>query len=132
MQKAFNLNEVEFRIINSTDSVVDLNTLLRSAYKPLAEAGWKADKPSWYNSPGVLVFGRFAVSPELQGHGLGSKMMDVLEARVKALGYAEIALDTSEKADHLIKMYEQRGYRFIEYHQWGITNYRSVVLSKTL
>jgi len=35
-------------------------------------------------------------------------------------------------ADHLIKMYESRGYRFIEYHQWGITNYRSVVMSKKL
>jgi hypothetical protein len=48
------------------------------------------------------------------------------------LGFSEIALDTSERAHHLIQMYEKRGYRFVEYFQWEVTNYRSVVLSKKL
>ena len=29
-------------------------------------------------------------------------------------------------------MYTKRGYRFIEYSQWDIVNYRSVILSKRL
>ena len=157
--------------------MVELNTLLRSAYRPLAEAGMKyaashedvestrrnashgecyvgilnqkivattvlrtrqqdgkdgKPGPVWYGRPEVITFGRFAVSPELQGQGVGARLMDLIEARAKELGFAELALDTSEKAQHLIEMYERRGFRFIEYTQWAITNYRSVVMSKTL
>lgn len=169
--------KIEFRLFNSSDSVKEVNTLLLSAYKALAEkgmrfaashedeaatkrniedgecyigildnelvtcamlripnniekAGWKANGPSWYQVEGVTTFGRFAVSPRFQGLKIGSKMMEVIESRARELGFLELALDTSEHADHLIKMYEERGYRFIEYHQWNITNDRSVVMSK--
>ena len=179
MMNNFVLSEVQFRLFDASDSVVELNALLRAAYQPLAEAGmkfaashedveatknnisdgechiglfrgklvacamlriptqqkktgWKANGPSWYQNPQVTTFGRFAVLPELKGKSLGSRMMDKIEARAKELGYSEIALDTSEKATHLLEMYKKRNYRFIEYHQWNITNYRSVVLSKTL
>ena len=179
MLNQFNLNEVQFRLFQPSDNVVELNALLRAAYQPLAEAGmkfaashedveatknnisdgechiglfegqlvtcamlriptketktgWKANGPSWYKNPGVTTFGRFAVLPELKGKSLGSKMMDKLETRAKELRFSELALDTSEKATRLLEMYKKRNYRFIEYHQWNITNYRSVVLSKTL
>ncbi|MBN8542564.1 MAG: GNAT family N-acetyltransferase [Deltaproteobacteria bacterium] len=175
----FNLDQVHFRILNSSDSIVEINALLKAAYKPLADAGmryaashedvdatlrnikdgechlglfaqkivscavlripnqveksgWKSKGPNWYKSPGTTTFGRFAVSPALQSMGLGAKMMDVLECRARELGFTELALDTSEHANHLIKMYERRAYRFIEFHQWEITNYRSVVMSKAL
>ena len=162
-----------FRIFQSTDNILEINSLLLSAYKPLAEKGmryaashedaeatqkhiengechlgildgkiaacailrvktWKDLDPECYKSSYVTTFGRFAVKPELQGTGLGSKMMDILENRAKELGYNEISLDTSEHAHHLIKMYENRGYRFVQFHQWNITNYRSVVMSKSL
>lgn len=179
MKKGLGSRELIFRILKESDSIVEINTLLLSAYRPLAEAGmryaashedpeatkkniengecflgildekiiacailrlpgrgdklgWKAVNPSWYQSPTVTTFGRFAVDPTLQGHGVGSKMMDVLEARAKELGFEELALDTSEHAANLISMYKARGYRFIEHHQWNITNYRSVVMSKKL
>ncbi|MGZ3790238.1 MAG: GNAT family N-acetyltransferase [Bacteriovorax sp.] len=171
--------EITFRTFNSGDDVKKINSLLLSAYRPLAEkgmkfaashedvmatkrniedgechigiyeneivtcailripslvekTGWKAKGPRWYQVEGVTTFGRFAVLPELQGEGIGAKMMDVMENRARELGFLELALDTSEHADHLIKMYEARGYRFIEHHQWEITNYRSVVMSKKL
>jgi GNAT superfamily N-acetyltransferase len=179
MKKGLGAGELIFRILKESDSIAEINALLLSAYRPLAEAGmryaashedveatkkniengecflglldekiiacailrlpgrgdklgWKAVNPSWYQSPNVTTFGRFAVDPTLQGHGIGSKMMDVLEARAKELGFEELALDTSEHAANLISMYKARGYRFIEYHQWNITNYRSVVMSKKL
>ncbi|MDD4976778.1 MAG: GNAT family N-acetyltransferase [Bacteriovorax sp.] len=178
MHKSFK-DGVQFRIFQSTDDVVEINSLLLSAYRPLAEAGmryaashedvdatrrniedgechiglydgkiiacailripnqseksgWKANGPSWYSFSGVTTFGRFAVPPQLQGLGIGAKLMDVIESRAKALGFLELALDTSEHASHLIKMYEKRDYKFIEFHQWSITNYRSVVMSKHL
>lgn len=93
---------------------------------------FSARKPAWYTNPGVASFGRFAVSPSLQGKGVGSRLLNHIESRARSLGYKELALDTSEKAIHLIQMYEKRGYRFIGHHQWEVTNYRSVVMSKTL
>jgi GNAT superfamily N-acetyltransferase len=179
MNHKFNISEVQYKIFMPTDNIVEVNSLLLSAYKPLAEAGmkyaashedveatrrhiengecyiailegkiiacailkipnqgdnsgWKALAPNWYAIKGVTTFGRFAVSPELQGHGIGNKMMDVIENRARELGFTQLALDTSEHATHLIKMYERRGYNFIEFHQWNITNYRSVVMSKKL
>ena len=47
------------------------------------------------------------------------------------VGAAEIALDTAETAEELIRFYLKRGYRFIEHVTWtDVVNYRSVVLSK--
>lgn len=86
----------------------------------------------WYVRPEVAVFGQFGVEPTLQGAGLGAYLMDFVEARAHACGAAEIALDTAEPAAHLRRWYTSRGYRFIEYVQWKTTNYRSVILSKSL
>ncbi len=108
--------------INMTD-LIGCVTLRR----PGAEIG-----PDWYATPEVMTFGRFAIRPQYQGQGIGSKFLDYIENCAKGLGANELALDTSEKADHLVAMYTKRGYRFIQYHQWDITNYRSVVMSKAL
>lgn len=91
-----------------------------------------SDKPEWYRRPGHTSFGRFAVDPLLQGLGYGAQILDHVEKRALELGFKELALDTSEKAEHLIALYSKRGYRFVGHHQWAITNYRSVLLSKTL
>jgi GNAT superfamily N-acetyltransferase len=87
---------------------------------------------SWYDRPDVASFGQFAVKPDLQRTGLGTKLMDLVEDRARLKGVPELALDTSEHAAHLIHYYERRGYRFIEYTQWSETNYRSVIMSKRL
>lgn len=88
---------------------------------------------TWYDRPDVASFGQFCVDPELRRIGLGSALLDYVEARAAQLGAAEIACDTAENATHLVRMYEARGYRFIEYADWQpLTNFRSVVLSKTL
>lgn len=90
------------------------------------------DAPAWYKKDFVSYFGKFAVMPGYQNKGIGGMLMDFLEEYAKSKGKTELALDTSEKALHLIDYYKKRGYRFIEYHQWDVTNYRSVVMSKKL
>lgn len=94
--------------------------------------GGSLSGPAWYAHERVMTFGRFAVLPKLQGHGIGSRLMDYIEQRARDLNASEIALDTSEHAHHLIAMYKKRGYQFVQYHKWDITNYRSVVMSKSL
>jgi GNAT superfamily N-acetyltransferase len=86
----------------------------------------------WYERPDVASFGQFAVLPALQRQGIGSRLMDIVEARAREKGVMELALDTSEHAEALIAMYMMRGYRFIEYAKWDSVNYRSVILSKRL
>jgi GNAT superfamily N-acetyltransferase len=87
---------------------------------------------TWYDRDDVASFGQFAVEPELQGSGLGSKLMSMLEDRAKQTGAAELACDTAEGATHLIDYYTRRGYRLVDTAQWEGVNYRSVILSKSL
>jgi GNAT superfamily N-acetyltransferase len=87
---------------------------------------------AWYDKEGVGHFGQFGVDPDFQQYGIGSRLIESIEEYAKSLGDEEISLDTAEGADHLIKAYEKRGYRFIEYVNWKDTNYRSVVMSKKL
>ncbi len=86
----------------------------------------------WYSRPDVASFNQFAVEPDLQGQGIGSKMLDHIENRAVELGAEELAFDTAEPAVHLIEFYGKRGYRFIEKVDWKMTNYISLKLSKTL
>ena len=90
------------------------------------------DDCAWYRLPNVMHFGQYAVEPDLQGAGIGKSLLDFVELRATALGATEIALDTSEKATHLIEMYSAFGYRIVGNVQWESVNYRSVILSKPL
>lgn len=92
----------------------------------------KNHKAEWYRHKNIAHFGQYAVLPGYQNKGLGNFMMTVIENKAKVLGAIELALDTSEGADHLIQYYEKRGYRFIDYINWEVTNYRSVIMSKNL
>jgi ribosomal protein S18 acetylase RimI-like enzyme len=92
-----------------------------------------SDKSNWYSKDFVAKIGQFAVAPELQKYGIGSKMMDIAEEEAGRLNNVrELALDTAETAYHLIDFYKKRGYRYVETVQWDETNYKSVVLSKSL
>ena len=52
--------------------------------------------------------------------------------RAREKGISAPGLDTSEHAAGLISLYEAKGHRFIEYVQWRRTNYRSVILGKSI
>ncbi|MCH4886237.1 GNAT family N-acetyltransferase [Acidaminobacter sp. JC074] len=92
-----------------------------------------SDKSGWYNRDFVAKVGQFAVLPQYQKLGIGSMMMDLAEVEAGQIeGVTEVALDTAETAYHLIKMYEKRGYKYIETVDWDITNYKSIIMSKRL
>jgi len=84
----------------------------------------------WLNRPEIASLGQFAVMPEWQGTGLGTRLLDLAEQRAAETGAEEIALDTAEPAEHLVALYRHRGYRLVEHAQWSHTNYRSVIMSK--
>jgi GNAT superfamily N-acetyltransferase len=86
----------------------------------------------WYDRPTVSSFGQFAVEPAWQQRGIGSRLLTIAEQRAATTGATELALDTAESADDLIRYYNKRGYRFIAYAKWDVVNYRSVILSKRI
>jgi len=92
---------------------------------------WK-DAPLFYKKETVGVFGKFAVEPELQGTGIGRSLLSFVEECARKDGKKELALDTSEKALHLVEYYKKKGYKFAQYWQWSATNYRSIIMAKTL
>ena len=85
-----------------------------------------------YRQSGVFSFGQFGVRPDLQRGGIGRRMVERLEAAARELGAARLALDTAEGATHLVEWYQRLGFHFVQYVQWDVTNYRSVVMSKPL
>jgi len=92
----------------------------------------KGTHAPWLEREGVAHFGRLGVDPDLQGHGLGTRLIAACELRATELGAREVALDTAEPATHLVTWYSRLGYRFIEHVQWKGKSYRSVIMSKTL
>lgn len=87
---------------------------------------------SWMERKEVAHLNQLAVEPEFQGRGIAGQLVKHAEDFAKSRGVTEIALDTAEPAIQLISWYHRLGYRFIEYADWEVTNYRSVVMSKTL
>lgn len=85
----------------------------------------------WYDRPEVTTFHQFAVDPDFQKQGVGSKLMDWIENRAVELGAQELSCDTADGATHLIEMYKKRGFREVGKADWEGTNYASVILSKT-
>ncbi len=85
-----------------------------------------------YEKPNVATIGQFGVLPSYQGRGMGNLLLAEAERRAVLTGATELALDTSEGAQHLIAWYERRGFHIVEHAQWRGKTYRSVIMSKPL
>jgi len=86
----------------------------------------------WLDREDTAQVAQLAVEPAYQRRGLGFQLMKEGQRRAAADGATELVIDTAEGAFHLIEWYERMGFRFIEYVDWDVTNYRSVVMSKQL
>ena len=85
-----------------------------------------------YGRPGVCVFHQLAVRADRQRQGIGTTLLDHVEAHARAIGATQLACDTAEMAHHLIALYEKRGMHQVGDVDWKDTNYRSVLLLKDL
>ena len=54
---------------------------------------------------------RMRVAPDLQGNGIGQRLLDALEGRAADLGYATLHLDTTVGQTAARRLYAKNGYR---------------------
>jgi uncharacterized damage-inducible protein DinB/GNAT superfamily N-acetyltransferase len=95
------------------------------------EAPWAADVP-WFRDRDTAHFHQFAVHPELQGQGLGRRLVATCERWALQHGYKRMALDTAEPAADLRALYARLGYVDVGQVQWEDKHYRSIVMQKAL
>lgn len=104
--------------------------MVRGPYRPELDA-WCLDTP-WYTRADTAILSQFAVDPELQGQGLGARLMNAAEAWAAGQGLAYVALDTARPAEHLQRRYARHGYRPVDEVRWPGKNYASVLMVKEL
>jgi ribosomal protein S18 acetylase RimI-like enzyme len=75
----------------------------------------------------VLAIGRLAVVPDLQGRGIGTRLLDAVEARS---GAAEATLYTGALSGPNLRLYQRLGY--VETHRVTLPEVELVYLRKRL
>lgn len=100
---------------------------------PYAEgmAPWANSVP-WFRERNTAHFHQFAVHPDLQGQGLGRRLVATCERWALQHGYRRMALDTAEPAESLRALYTRLGYADVGHVQWERKAYRSVIMQKVL
>jgi ribosomal protein S18 acetylase RimI-like enzyme len=83
-----------------------------------------------FRDPATWTVSQFAVSPDLQGRGIGRRLLRAAAEHAQARGGRVLTLDTAAPALELIEMYQRWGYRVVGECDWRPkTNYLSVVMT---
>ncbi|MFE7844462.1 GNAT family N-acetyltransferase [Microbacterium sp. NPDC057407] len=59
----------------------------------------------------LLLIGRLAIAPDVQGRGIGSMLLEAVENRGREAGCREAELFTGSLSEANIRLYERTGYR---------------------
>jgi|GEM_PF-262551 GNAT superfamily N-acetyltransferase/predicted nucleotidyltransferase len=111
-------------ILEGRTFVLDLNGKLAGTMK-LRNRNVIDDRP-------CLYVGRFAVEPELQGQGLGLYLLKLVEKLAKREGCSCLQLDTAQPAEHLLKFYQDYGFKVVKPTYYEGKTYCSWILEKPL
>lgn len=87
---------------------------------------------AWYRRPQTASVHQFAVEPGVQHHGCGTQLLDVARQWATMHGCTELALDTPQRARHLVAWYQAHGFTPVADYQHAGKTYRSVVLGKSI
>jgi len=58
----------------------------------------------------LLLIGRIAIAPDQQGQGIGSTLLEAVEARGREAGASEAELFTGSLSEANLRLYERVGY----------------------
>lgn len=83
--------------------------LLRVNGKP---AGFASFGPT--SRPGVVKLHKLYLLPELQGHGLGSRLLQHCEREARAVGARHLTLSVNKQNARAIAVYQRNGFVIVE------------------
>jgi GNAT superfamily N-acetyltransferase len=75
---------------------------------------------------------RMYVVPEARGRGLGRRLLDELEAQARRIGYASVVLETGDRQQEAVGLYESTGYERIPCYPPYDTRALSICYEKRL
>jgi GNAT superfamily N-acetyltransferase len=85
----------------------------------------------WYQRPDAATLRQFAVDPDWQHRGIGKSLLALAGHWAASRGYAELLLDTPQRASHLIAFYRGQGFRIVDVMRFPGRAYDSAVLGMT-
>jgi ribosomal protein S18 acetylase RimI-like enzyme len=74
-----------------------------------AADGWVAD--TWATGPRIGEIESLSVLPQYRGSGLGSVLLDRLEAHLDSIGVTDLILGVLPGNTDAVRLYERRGYQ---------------------
>jgi GNAT superfamily N-acetyltransferase len=83
-----------------------------------------------YRVDKVATLRQFGVDPTWQSRGIGTSLIAFAEHWAAIRGYAQLALDTPQPAQHLLEFYRGQGFRLIDVVRFEGRGYDSAILSK--
>jgi GNAT superfamily N-acetyltransferase len=91
-----------------------------------------ANECAWYRRSRTASAHQFAVEPGDQHQGCGAQLLEAAQDWATAQGCTELALDTPERAHHLVAWYRAHGFAPVGCYRHAGKAYRSVVLGKSI
>ena len=79
-----------------------------------------------------IYLGQLAVRPDMKGRGIASRLLALAEEKAMFLDIRKLQLDTATSAQHLVGMYQRRGYQIASEVQWAGKTYKSYIMEKSL
>jgi ribosomal protein S18 acetylase RimI-like enzyme len=78
------------------------------AITPVEET-WLDD--TWRTGPLIAEIETLSVAPEARGRGLGSALLDRIDAELDAAGVADVVVGAFAANERALRLYERRGFR---------------------
>ena len=114
-----NAGDVDEDLINGQLYVVRMGgriagmvTLNQSCDPEYASGKWQVDGPDF------MVVHRLIVSPDVQGQGIGTRMMRMIEIMLRGNGIHSIRLDAFTQNPHSLRLYAKLGYQIVGEALW--------------
>jgi ribosomal protein S18 acetylase RimI-like enzyme len=103
--------EREFRPGDRASSAEIVKLIARDMFLVAEQGGHIAGAVHVSVAKEIGYFGMLAVAPEVQGGGLGRKLLEAAEDHCRKAGCSIMTMSTGEERKELVAWYERLGYR---------------------
>jgi len=99
------LQKEQLYIVRAGRKIAGIITLNRESDPEYQNGDWR------YRGPDYMVVHRLCVAPDMQGHGIGTRVMRMAEEMLRRNGVKSVRLDAFSQNPYSLRLYEKLGYR---------------------